>query len=98
LLLCCFSSSVEQTAGEADANSELQRYHAELRDTAQLSVDYSLKFWMDSGSFPTWTGSPGSSSLTGLRGRGEAVLSVWSADGKEAQLNKSDPLHWTRVS
>jgi len=39
------SKEQEQAAGEPDVNSELQRYHAEIRDTTHLNVDNFLKFW-----------------------------------------------------
>jgi len=41
------SDEQEQAAGEPSFNSELQRYHAEIRDTTRLNVDNTLKFWMD---------------------------------------------------
>jgi len=32
---------------EQDVNSELQRYHTEIRNTTHLNDDNALKFWMD---------------------------------------------------
>ena len=39
------SEEQEQAACEPDVNSELQRYHTEIRDTTHLNVDN--KFWTD---------------------------------------------------
>lgn len=46
-LTSAHSEEQEQVEGEPDVNSELRRYHADIRDTTHLNVDNTLKFWKD---------------------------------------------------